>query len=278
GIGGGGCATIACPTPDGGKVSLCGQLYDVQTGMMIRDPDADGSPCESPTADGPCSLSVQVYDPLAFAGNPTATPPLPADFISVDNCGHFVAKNVMVSFSGFMAIAVDDAGATDARRLTGIAFPVQVGEARKGLRAFSLASSTDQMWTTTAGEPFGSDKTFVDKGVYGVVFFHPDAATGAPVEGVTVTAGGTTRPDDDFYFSDTAPLSRSTVDPALDRTGPNGMALMVNISGLPFLSGVGGDIGDNCEWQSESAASIAGVLFFRESFTHAAGDLSMACQ
>jgi hypothetical protein len=278
GTGGGGCGSISCGSPAGSNMSLCGQLYDVETGAIIRqvDPPPTGQPCDeaNPTADGPCALSVEFYDPLAFAANPAGTSPLNADTKLINDCGHFIGVNVTRPFNGFAAVAIEDCTDMDCGddvRLTGIAFPVEAGEVRRDLRAFAIRRTTDEIWTSSAGDPFAGGASFVDKGVYGPVFNHE----GVPVEGVVITAGGATRPADDYYFSDTDPTLRTTVDTDLSSTGPNGMGLMVN-SSLGNHSGVGGEP-DGCEWQSELATSIATVLFFRESFTHAIGSPEESC-
>lgn len=279
GVGGAGCETIRCETADGGKVSMCGRIHDVETGARIEEPDATGQPCGDPTADGPCSLRVLFYDPLAFAANPSGTAPLDADLIEINDCGHFKGINITRPFNGFMAIATDDhqinedAGDTHVRN-TGISFGVEMGETRKNLRAFVISEATDEAWTSSAGAPFGG-QSFVDKGVYGVVYRNPGPIAGDPVEEVVITAGGATKPADDYYFDDTDAETRLSVDASLTSTAANGTGLLVN-SSLGQHSGTGGEP-SGCEWESELATSIPTVLFFRETFAHTAGDPDEAC-
>ncbi|MBC7974352.1 MAG: hypothetical protein H7138_05150, partial [Myxococcales bacterium] len=46
GTGGGGClAPIACPAPTNGTQTICGQLFDFETGAAFAAPDATGKPC-----------------------------------------------------------------------------------------------------------------------------------------------------------------------------------------------------------------------------------------
>jgi len=280
GVGGAGCSTIRCESPTGGKVSLCGQLHDVETGLPLRRPDASGAVCEAVTDDplDPCSLNIEFFDPLAFAANPTGTAPLAFDLKEINDCGHFRGINVMRPFNGFMAVATDDgitAPVHDEKRLTGIAFPVEMGETRKNLRAFVIDRSTDEAWTQSAGDPFPGGQTFVDRGVYGPVFRNPGPSAGDPSPGVVITSGGATKPADDYYFDDTDPETRSSVAAAQASTGANGMGLLVG-SSLGQHSGAGGEPG-GCEWQSELAASIPTVLFFRESFAHTTGNPEETC-
>lgn len=92
---------------------------------------------------------------------------------------------------------------------------------------------------------------------------------------MVITAGGTTKPDDDYYFDDTDAETRLSVDPSQTSTGTNGMGLLVD-SNLGQHSGTGG-APSGCEWQSELATSIPTVLFFRESFAHITGDPEEPC-
>jgi hypothetical protein len=285
GVGGGGCDIITCGTPDGNKVSLCGQLYDVETNEKLVDPDMPSpAACTEFATTGPCSVDVRFFDPLAFVANPTGTAPLAFDSLEINRCGHFKGINVTRPFNGFMAVAVEDYGTFDSPpnprqdvvRLTGIAFPIAPGVRRADLRAFSIRRTTDTAWTTSAGMPFGG-QSIVDKGVYGPVYYHPSVNQGGmPQAGVTITRGGGTSAPDDYYFSDPDPFTRTTVAAAQTSTGANGMGLMAN-SGLVQHSAQGGTLPAMCSWQSELAASIGGVLFFRESFTHLTGDPEMAC-
>jgi hypothetical protein len=267
-------SAISCPAPAGGKVSVCGQLFDVERGTPIRVADPQFELCDpaKPTASGPCSLSVKFFDPLAFAAAPTSTPPQTTDELRIDDCGRFAGVNIARPFNGYLAIAVDDAGAADTRRLTGVAFAIEANERRIGVRAFSTAVASDRSWTTSAGNPFG-DSTFADVGVFMPVYFDSAAAEGGtPVAGVQIRAGGnpadgvTTR---DFYFSDTDPTVRSTINPALEVTSVDGAGLLTG-SSLTQHSGAGSEP-DGCEWPSNLAAAIPGVVFFREEQLQAAG-------
>src|SRR5258705_2008488 len=47
---------IACPTPSAGKQTICGQIYDLETGMPFAAPGATSANCATLTATSPCSL------------------------------------------------------------------------------------------------------------------------------------------------------------------------------------------------------------------------------
>jgi hypothetical protein len=285
GTGGEGCTgPIACPSPDGTKVSVCGQIYDIETGLPFQDGTGeDSASCDptNPTTDGPCSLNIGMYDPLMFAADPTGTPPLAVDTITIDKCGRFSSINVTRPFNGFMAVAVNDAsadgtfmpegGVQDIYTNTGIAFPVAPGEKRAGMEAAVTKRTTDDMWTTTAGNPFGA-LTFSAKGVYLAVFTYQ----GQPVSGVTITGGGVSQSGDDYYFADSdTGTNRRTVDSSKSATGPNGTGLLTN-SGLRMHSGTGAEPA-GCEWPSDLAAAIGDVVFFQERPAHVTGDPETDC-
>jgi hypothetical protein len=257
---------ISCPPPSGGKVSVCGQLFDVETGTPIRAGTPAFADCNpaAPAASGPCALKVAFYDPLAFAGD-TSTMPQTTDQVRLDDCGRFAGVNIARPFNGFLAVAVDDAGAADNRRLTGVAFSIATNERRVGVRAFSAAFATDAKWTSSAGNPFGA-QSLVDRGVFLPVYYtkHP-AEGGTPVAGVQIRASGMAADGVgtfDFYFGDTDRTIRSTIDPAAEATGANGAGLMVGTS-LTQHSGLGGEP-QGCVWPSNLAAAIPGVVLVRE--------------
>ncbi len=251
-----GCAgPIACPSPTGGMISICGQILDLETRQQI-DSGGGSARCDpdNPTQDGPCALRIEFFDALAFAANPTGDP-LNVEDIVIDECGRFRATNVDLPFNKSIGIAVDDISG-DERALTGVALFGESGERRTGVNAYSTAHTTDQKWTDTGNPPF-APQTYSERGVL-VALFEYD---GEPVQGVRVTAGGTPHADDDDYFAD-QDIQLTTVDASLNSTGPNGAALLVG-SNLGEHGGIGGEVGD-CSWESALAVSIPGVVFVQE--------------
>lgn len=277
----------ACPTPDGSKVAVCGFIYNVEDGTQMIAEGATGAACDptNPTDDGPCALNIAFFDPLAFAADPTGTPPLATDAISIDDCGRFVGDNITRPFNGFMAVGLGNADGdtivlfdeapnpitqhVDLFHLTGIAFPVDPGDKRGTEHAMVVRKTTDAMWST--GDPIGTGQTFVEKGAYMPVFRHGDAL----VAGVTITVGGVTKPADDWYFADADTGENRTTVQDRASSGPNGAGLLIN-SGLTMHSGTGGEP-EGCEWPSDLAASIPGVLFFSNREAHLEGDDTMTC-
>lgn len=264
-------APIVCPTPVGSKVTVCGRIFDVGSGEPISAPSPVGALCDpgAPTTSGPCALTIEMFDPLAFAANPTGTAPLAADEIAIDDCGRYRAVNVTRPFNGYMAVVVDDAAALYAQ--TAVTFPIDMGETRAGSVAAATLQATDTGWTITAGDPFGGI-TFAEKGVVLYVFLY----AGVPVAGVIITRSGAVRPVDDYYFaaSDVGAM-RTTVAAGETATGPNGAALLVN-SSLAQHSGTGAEP-SGCEWPSELAAAIPGVVFYAERNAHVVGDPGTSC-
>lgn len=257
---GGGC-NLTCPQAASGRVTVCGVLKDVETSAEVGE-GGTGALCdlENPTADGACSLEMKFYDALQFAQNPTGTAELPYDDLKLNDCGHFVVQNVPAPALGFLAIGADDseAGSSDNYVLAGVALPVTGGQRIDDLDTYVVRQATDATWSGAVSLPGG--QSFVERGVYVPIFLHK----GQPVSGVVVTEGGSPQVAEDYYFSDTDPLSRSTVDPGQNSTGANGSALLVD-SELVMHSGTGSEgMLEGCVWPSDLADAIPGVAFVQD--------------
>lgn len=249
---------LPCPLPDSGDVTVCGRLVDTETSAPIAAGDGtETSACDpaNPTADGPCALQLVLVDAIAFATNPGAATPLPAAELTLDSCGRYRAVSVAAPPSGFLGVAIDDstAGAPDDHVTTGV--PAAPDSRTDNLILVATRRSTDQAWTTSAGDPFGG-ATFSEMGAILITYVH----AGVPVAGVEITAGGAAVDDaDDFYFDDADPASRSSIAPGQNATGANGAALAVGTA-LGAHSGSGAEP-PGCTWPSAPGASITGVIF-----------------
>lgn len=260
GTGGGGlgCESappFACPQASVGKVTVCGTLIDVATDAQIQQAGGTANKaCDSanPTADsGPCSLKLEFYDALDFAGNPQGAVALIPDELTIDECGRYRAVNIPRPALGFLGVGIDDAGANTSYVLAGVSIGTNSGETRNNVPVYAVPATADASWTSSAG--IGSP-SFTVRGVYMAIFKSPSG----PVAGVQVTRAGNVVASDDYYFADTNPKSRVMVDSALNVTGVNGSALMLN-SALVNHSGQGPNA--NCEWPVDLGASLAGVVF-----------------
>lgn len=273
GTGGNGCGPINCPDPTAGKVTLCGRLFDVQTDLAITG-GTDGALCAGAggtATGGPCDVEVEFFPALPFATNPTGTPPLPPGDFKMNNCGWFAARDIAEPELGYMGIGVDDRGTTlDEYTLAGVALPASAGLREDSLVVYAVRRDTDDAWTNTAGDPFGG-QTFGTRGAYVPIFLHGEGApdglaepAAVPVAGVTVTENSANEPANTYYFLDTDPHTRSTLDNSAGTggqpsTGANGSAVKVN-SSLVNHSGTGSEP-DGCKWPSDLAAAIMGVTF-----------------
>jgi len=240
---------LPCPDAAPNKVSVCGRILDVADTVEVGAGVAFAECGEGDTAGG-CAVDITPYDALDFAGNPNGATPLPYVSKYRDTCGRYRLVEVNRPSLGFLGLAVDDSGTDDVYALTGNAFPVVSAEVRPDQRAWAVTHALDAQWTTDA-ELVGD--SFVTRGAILALFADDN---GDPVAGVTFTEMGNPEVDNDFYFADTDPATRLTVDPALDVTGANGSALKIN-SALVEHSGNGG----GCTWTSDLAAAIPGVLF-----------------
>ncbi len=249
-----------CPEATPGNVTVCGQLVDVETGDPIQLDGTSAGECDpdNPAASGPCAMELNFYDALAFANNPQGAVPLAYESFSLDECGRFVAENVDGNVTlGFMGAGVDDhpdSGNSD-YVLAGVAFGTASGQKIADVKLYAVRTSTDQGWTTSAGDPFGG-MTFSEYGAYLAIFQHGEDR----VTGVQITTDDSPRPNDSYYFSDIDPTTISTVDEALTETGVNGAGLLVNNEVLSDFSGTGGEV-MNCAWPTDLAAAIPGLIF-----------------
>jgi len=250
---------LPCKTPNVGTNTACGRIVDGQTNQTVMAENASGTLCdEIPLADrtGPCRLDVTFYDALDFTQNPTGAAPLQVGELLLNDCGHFMARDIPTPALGYLAVAIDDDNETSAddHVLSSTCFAVAPSELVAGLQVLAVTHATDQAWTATARDPFGVTK-FSEKGVAFLLYHH----RGEPVPGVQPTRDPTgVMPSDTFYFSDIYPDSRTTVDPAREATGADGSALVIN-SPLVDHAGVGG-LSDDCVWKPTLAKSVPGAV------------------
>lgn len=243
------CATpAACPSPSTGRTSICGNLHDTQTGLRI-EAEAEG-------------LEVRVYDALAFAASSPDSRPPPIGMAYPDACGRFVAENIVIPFTTFIAVAAqdrDEIGADEGEWvLTGVAASPVSGQTLAGLRAYATRHATDAAWSASASLPAPS---FAVRGVYLPIFIDP---SGAPAPDVVIAhSGSITDPASDHYFADAdGPDVRLTVDPARAATGPNGSGLWLGGDLMEF-TGVGGE-SPGCAWPKTLAKAVPGAVFVQE--------------
>lgn len=229
-------AFLGCPGAGANMVTVCGRLFDLESGQRVQARHA-----------------IRFHDALDFAGNPDGATVLMPEELRQDDCGRYVARNVPRPSLGFLAISLDDGDDLDELRKTVVAFPVTSGQVRSDQPVHALRRVTDAAWTEQSNV---GGMTFADRGAILAVF--TDGA-GVRIEGVTITSNGSIRAADDFYFSDASVATRATVAPAQASTGVNGAALLLN-SPLVEHTGTGGEP-TGCTWPSELAASIPGVLF-----------------
>ncbi len=253
-------AVLACPIPAAGKSCISGQLTSAGSGAPLRAFIEAQQACGDGAIGGPCDLKLTLVDALDFASNPTGSTPLASDAKMVDGCGRFRITGITPPTLGYVAIVVDDADPalesdlhTPAQALQALSANARVD----GINVVAARNDTVDLWTQTAGSPFGAS-SFVDVGVVLLQF----SVGATPRAGVTVTLNGSSAPSKDYYFSDAAPAERVHVDVSLMATGTNGAALVAN-GGLVNYSGAGGEP-SGCTWPSVLASSIPGVLVFVE--------------
>lgn len=259
-------AKIACPAPTDGKQTICGQIYNFETGDAYAASNATGAAC-TPAATGPCALGIQPFEALAFAANPTGTSPLASGAISIDDCGRYKVSEITLPSTPYIALGLDDSmrGPGGLTNAVGVATAATANTATKDLAIYVVPSALTTGWTSAGnGAPSISDGFYV--GVYRGHRTGLDLATG-----VTASSGPTSNPygtdaNSDFYFASGA-TARTTLDNAATSTGVNGTALFkakgaADITTTVY-SGVGG-LPATCFWDVHPGASTPGTVFIQD--------------
>jgi hypothetical protein len=269
GTGGGGCAEpLVCPPSTvANTVSLCGRVFDLEDSAPLDDGDPDnGEPYTT--------VELRVLDPIAFIVNPS--PPVLAR-ATPDSCGRFAIANAPRPGHGLIALVTDDITDPETGQpqlgdnlvVAGIADAPQAGQVRANLRAWILRRSTDLAWSQAAGltgESFGTRGVYIPIFLSGAAPALPFPLAPTPGVKVAIIDGSVSRavlPENDFYFEDTAPLTRLTLSATREETGANGTALYINQPGIADFSGLGATPPGMC-WVINQAASPRGGAFVQE--------------
>jgi len=256
-----GACWLPCPEPSSGKNTLCGQVLDFETNQPIAVADPTGRSCEEIPAgerNGPCSMSVAIYDAIGFAQNPTGTQPLPVDSVTMNDCGRYVAVGIPTPALGYVAVAIDDAAGSqdDTWVQTANIYAIGPGD-RLDRGLYAVAATTDVEWTATAGDPFAGE-TFATHGVGAEIYI----CGGEPLAGVQLGNDGGVDPAHDFYFSDSDPWTRSTIDPAQNVTGADGTVLLAESAVVDHTSSTL-QCG-SCVWEPAPVKAIPGLALVAE--------------
>ena len=236
--------TPACPPPSAGEVTVCGSIVDLADSSIIEGD----------------SVTVRVFDLLELTTNPTNPDPLVA--VAPDECGRFEAGEISSFFPGLIVITTDDDDQLGGEYRRRVASLVDADPGQVVLRnAYALRSDTDSQWATAAGLASGS---FADQGTLLPIFIDvtkPPVAPfqGAPVSGVAIDQGGLGG-GEDYYFTDSNPLTRTTPSEAAPTTGPNGTGLWTG--GLPGSNYDGDKAG--CTFESVNGIGLPAFLQAQE--------------
>jgi hypothetical protein len=208
------CGTIPdCPTPNLGAVTVCGYVVDLTDSSVITAGEG---------------VTVQFFNFIDFGSGPSLAE------VEPDACGWFQAENIGGLFPGIAVMSTEGDGysRTVAVISTTLGSPVLAN-------ALALTETADQAWADAAGL---GGPSFSDVGALLMLFFDVNQPAvfpfqGTPAAGVAITEDGAVQADDDYYFADGDPLSRTTIGPALTVTGPNGSGLIINTAPLSEYTG-----------------------------------------
>jgi len=266
------CSTeLTCPTQRPGEACVSGRLINVQDDQPICALPANAGVCTGSSSEGPCALTLRVYDALAFVQNPLGAVPLEPLESLVDGCGRFRLSAFTKPVSGFGLASVDDGtGTPDLHVLSAGMLPMPDGAEVDQVRLFAVRHTTDQAWTTSAGNPFGGN-TFAQAGTYVAIFRHAETS----VAGVALRSNGSAVSGSDYYFADLDSQNRQTVDAGLASTGANGTGLFVTGS-ITLITGEGGEP-DGCSWPMAQGGSAPGLVVVHEFNAELSGQAGVAC-
>jgi hypothetical protein len=265
GTGGGGCtAPFACPTPAmANRLTICGQLFDIETNAKFADAMATGAPCTTPTASGPCALQIAAYDALEFGADPMNAMPRPVGSVYLDDCGRYRVVDIDTNGTGpFIGLGFDDAGGpignpAGVTVTVGVAAP-KVNPVVSDFEAWIVKGSTTALWAMNGGPPLSG-------GIYLATYrahkLGPGVDRHAPQAGVQFAKMGAPLTANDHYFQ-AALTTHTLTDPAASVTGMNGTVLVTNRSVAESVAfdGIGG-LGAGCRWEPHAAASLPGIVF-----------------
>ena len=249
---------FACEQPATGKQTICGQLFDLQTGAVFTDGKASCTSCAAPTATGVCSLGLRALDAVKFGMNPMDPGAvLTTGTIYLDDCGRYKIPDITLPTNPFVGIGIDDAamamaGPGGTTNAIGMATPAVANLAVKDFDAFIAPKATTDAWSASGGPP-------ISGGMF-VAIFRAMRTGQATQSGVTILRGGAPISADDFYFQ-SAQATRTDIDPNANSTGVNGTALVTNAM-LDGYIGAGG-IPSECSWEGHAGVSLPFVLFIQ---------------
>jgi hypothetical protein len=253
-------AKLACAPPAAGKHTVCGQIYNFETGQPFAEAGATGQQCGTGATTGPCALSIRAYDAAAFAGG--STTPLVTGAVYIDDCGRYAVPDIPIPASTVLALGVDDTAAMGPGGVTNAVGVAKAGVAAdmvtRDFEAFIVAGATLAGWApnTANGPPFGASN-----GIYAAVFRGHHTGFDV-VPNVMLTRNGATDGTRDYYFTNVA--NRTALDPAATSTTMNGSGLY-NIDPTTqrltdAYAGTGG-LPAGCIWEPHGGASVGGVIY-----------------
>jgi hypothetical protein len=242
---------LPCPQASGPTTTICGQLHDLESDAPIGATEGVATRCDpsETTASGPCSFKLELYDLLSFSQGSTTQLGYDPDDLVYDSCGRFRVTGLAAAGSGITAVAARGAV------ISTIAVRVSGGGTAAAQRLYTVSPETNVAWS----EQVGREDLRTD-GVY--VSIHRVPPTLAPAAGVVLT-GATGGSGANYYFDDTLPDQRSSIEPGQSATGSNGTALLLDQPSIATFASSGGELPDGCNWNTVAGGNIAGAYFIQ---------------
>ena len=254
------CTTLECPNATLSGTVFCGHVIDLETSEKLTE--SSEVIVESPPL-------LRFFDSADFAENRDSADVLA--MVEPDGCGRF-ATTVPPRANGepipSVVIMTGESGT-----MPGDDMPyrptISVVETKSGVtqrpNVFALRTSTDRSWGELAGQ---GDEGIASKGPLLAIFIDTEAPavapfTGALVEGVTVTLDDMILEPQDFYFGDTDPMFRRSIDEKRRDSGPSGTGILI-VPGIRPGSMVSGAHLDYHSAESSEMLAIEGLVQVQE--------------
>jgi hypothetical protein len=229
----------------------------------LMDPDDPCGIMETIIAFGPdaTAIEVAIYDPLAYATNPS-TPPLGVSEVNSEN-GTWKVENIVVPATNFLAVVVRSIDPFTEFIFTGFPYAAAPGSNLEEVNGYGITADQNSTWSASIGDAAiaganncVSGDTLFDCGTWvGVFGFERDNGSINLLEGIAPRNGAGTPPpqipiSNTFYLNDTCDGFSQPTSLAESYTGSTGVIFMPGAQ-LGAFTGTCADLTPDSECETE---------------------------
>jgi hypothetical protein len=248
----GSCDTpIACPVGAAGKMTICGQMFQIEDDNRLAAASPTFKQCPAAgAATGPCALELSAVNAQGQAVLPNAG-------VVIDDCGRFRVSDIDYGTAAYIALIMDDRGTRGPSGTTVTSVGVVLAAAGASfpkLDLFTAKATTISTWATSIDEPM-----LLQGGIY-LDIFRPSKTANTLAPGVTITRSGVPIPNDDYYWpaNDLTRAGGLDPSPTVTVTGKNGSGISLRATLGPH--GGSGGIPDTCAWDPIPGGNVPFTL------------------